>query len=132
MDLKDKLNIIWKYLALAVVVFAIVMLAPRSQGNRGYFARGFRGAPSVMNSPVRMPLAQDMRVEQQINNGDTTLVIWVNGEQIDNPEDFMQLHMSAMDSLGPNMMRMAVPPRFGPGRRVMIEMHADDIDEDDD
>ena len=93
MDLKDKLDLLWKYLLLAVVIFGIVMLAQRPTLRWAPCAYDYDGRHHAGIGHGDMDHAAQVKVEKKIIDSDTTVVVWVNGEMIDNPEEFLAKKM---------------------------------------
>lgn len=94
MDLKDKLNLLWKYLLLAVVVFGIVMLARGPHAHRMHTPPfDFDGMPHTGMGPTF-----NVKVEKQVTDSDTTVFVWVNGKKIENPEEFLKKNRHVFNS----------------------------------
>ena len=85
MDLKDKLDLLWKYLFLAVAVAFVVLLFVNRAGYRDHFPRDFVGKPHMGKD-----YGKEIKVVKKITNGDTTVVVWVDGKQVDNPEKYLK------------------------------------------
>ncbi len=107
MDQKDKLNLLWKYLLLVVIVVGMTMHLRKPHRDRGHHStceysagRGYMGG-----AHVGMGHGSMIKVEKQVINGDTTLVIWVDGEKIDNPEEYLKEHKAGFKSKGGHTMR---------------------------
>ncbi|MEE9465958.1 MAG: hypothetical protein V3W14_10340 [Candidatus Neomarinimicrobiota bacterium] len=97
MDLKDKLNLLWKYLFLIVVVITLAMIASRHNdyrhhGQHGYAGKHDMGYCYMGGSHAGMDMMSSIKVEKMITNGDTSLVVWVDGEKVDDPEAFLKEH----------------------------------------
>ncbi|MFB0516486.1 MAG: hypothetical protein ACETWG_07770 [Candidatus Neomarinimicrobiota bacterium] len=95
MDLKDKLNLLWKYLFLAVVLAFVILLFVSRAGYRDRFPRAFYGHPhagmSFIHEGGDLDKVKDIRVEKKITDkGDTTVSVWVNGKKVDNPEEYLK------------------------------------------
>ncbi|UCH63088.1 MAG: hypothetical protein JSU77_01125 [Fidelibacterota bacterium] len=80
MDLKEKLDLLWKYLLLALLVAVVIMFATRPCRHWASASHGYCGDPRGM----------DVRVEKKIVNGDTTTVVWVGGEKIEDVDEFLE------------------------------------------
>ncbi|MEE8437544.1 MAG: hypothetical protein V3S22_04310 [Candidatus Neomarinimicrobiota bacterium] len=93
MDLKDKLDIIWKYSILAIILISLVCFhtnkkeycikSPRGNAIHGQCLKS--GHPGNLNE-------MKIKVEKKIVDGDTTTIVWVNGKKVDNPEEFLAKH----------------------------------------
>jgi len=97
MDLKDKLNLLWKYLFLVVVVITLAVMVSRHNGYRDHGRHGYAGKHDMGycylgGTHAGMGMMSSIKVEKLITNGDTTLVVWVDGEKVDNPEAFLKKH----------------------------------------
>ncbi len=83
MDLKDKLDLLWKYLLLFVVVAG--MCSHLCHRGCDKYSKGkviktcCRFAQTDKN---QRGIEEDVQIEMQINNGDTLLQITVNGEEL--------------------------------------------------
>ena len=80
MNLKEKLDLLWKYLFLAVVVFGVIMIVTRPRMRWVTESHGFYWEPHGM----------DIRVEKKVVDGDTTTVVWVDGEKIEDVDEFIE------------------------------------------
>ena len=84
MNTKEKLELLWKYLFLVVVAIGIFQFthkphpAPKHFGHDGSHEMVFFG-----NDDHHM----DVKVEQEIVNGDTIMKVMINGEEVD-AEDY--------------------------------------------
>ena len=85
MDLKDKLNLLWKYLLLAVILTFVILLFVSRAGHCDRSPHDFVGKPHM-----GMDHGKEIKVEKKVTNGDTTLVVWVDGKQVDNPEEYLK------------------------------------------
>ena len=106
MDLKDKLNLLWKYLLLVVIVFGLAMHLRGPHHSRGHHSAGkYSAGRGYMGGPhMGMGHGSMIKVEKQITNGDTTVAVWVDGEQIDNPKEFLEQHKGGFKSKGGHTM----------------------------
>jgi hypothetical protein len=132
MDLKDKLNLLWKYLFLAVVIVFGILLVTRHPGNcRGDRHFKSRGYMHEMGMPHKgMMDAGKIKVEKKVVDGETTVVVWVDGKEIDNPEEFLKMHgksyCKGCDKMhGPGM-------KHGDCAKMFHDDDNDDDDDDDD
>ena len=87
MELKDKLDLLWKYLLLLVLVVGMCShLCHRGYGKYGCgkYSKGkaiktcYRFAQTDENKVE----IEDVQFEMQINNGDTLLKVTINGEEL--------------------------------------------------
>ena len=97
MDLKDKLNLLWKYLFLAVIVIALFTIGRhhdgcQDHGEQGYAWKQGKGYCYMAGSHAGTDMMSSIKVEKLITNGDTTLVVWFDGEKVDDPEAFLLEH----------------------------------------
>ena len=95
MDLKDKLDLLWKYLLLAVILTFIILLFLCRAGDCDRSSHACLGKPhagmaSMGECCMDMGHGKDIKVEKKVTNGDTTVVVWVNGKQVDNPEEYLK------------------------------------------
>ncbi len=95
MDLKDKLNLLWKYLFLAVILTFVILLFVSRAGYRDRFPRAYLGQPHVgmhfiSEDFMGMGHGKEIKVIKNITNGDTTVVVWVDGKKVDNPEEYLK------------------------------------------
>ncbi len=95
MDLKDKLNLLWKYLFLAVILTFVILLFVCRAGYCDHSSRAYHGKPhagmaSMGECCMDMGHGKDIKVEKKVTNGDTTVVVWVDGKQVDNPEEYLK------------------------------------------
>ncbi len=128
MDLKDKLNLAWKYLLLAVIVIALFTIGRRHGGCRDHGQQGHawkqgKGYCYMAGSHTGMDMMSAIKVEKMITNGDTTLVVWVNGEKVDDPEAFLLKHGD--DSKHSKMMW-----KSRDGKRKIKKIHIEVEDDD--
>jgi len=137
MDLKDKLNLLWKYLFLAVLlVFGILLLTRHPGYYRGDHHYGYKGAFRGDLSQGKMPGggmvdASEVRVEKKVINNDTTVVVWVNGEKIDNPEEFLKERERDLTS-GVRSEIEVEDERGMKIKKIHINIREDEDDDDDD
>ena len=94
MELKDKLDLLWKYLLLLVLVVGMCshLCHPRS----GDFHKGkyYKGCSRHHDNHGLHSEIEDVKVELKIENGDTLFEVRVNGEKL-NDEDakaFLEKH----------------------------------------
>jgi len=95
MDLKDKLNLLWKYLFLAVILTFVILLFVSRAGYRARFPRAYLGKPHVGmhfigKGYIGMDHGKEIKVVKKVTNGDTTVVVWVDGKKVDNPEEYLK------------------------------------------
>ncbi len=93
MDLKEKLDIIWKYSILVIILFSLICF--HSNNKSCYTGHGCIAISDQceMHGGHRCMMGdKKIKVEKKIIDGDTTVVVWVNGEKIDNPEAFLAKH----------------------------------------
>jgi hypothetical protein len=89
MNLKDKLDLIWKFLFLLVIVYGIYSFTYGTKHHRCSRAYGMKsdhhwcskeyGKHKMMFDADDM----DIRVEKKIIDGDTTVVIFMDGEEVE-------------------------------------------------
>ena len=86
MELKDKLNLLWKYLLLLVLV--VGMYSHLCHRRSGDFHKGkyFKGSCRHHGLHSLHSENEDVKVELKIGNGDTLLEVRVNGDKL-NDED---------------------------------------------
>jgi len=85
MDLKDKLDLLWKYLFLAVILTFVILLFVSRAGYRDHFPHDFVGKPHMGKD-----YGKEIKVVKKVTNGDTTVVVWVDGKKVDNPEKYLK------------------------------------------
>ena len=95
MDLKDKLDLLWKYLFLAVILTFVILLFVCRAGDCDHFSRAYTGQPHVgmrfiSEDFMGMGHGKEIKVVKKVTNGDTTVVVWVDGKQVDNPEEYLK------------------------------------------
>ena len=95
MDLKDKLDLLWKYLFLAVILTFVILLFVCRDGDCDHSSRACVGKPhagmtSMGECCMGMGHGKEIKVEKKVTNGDTTLVVWVGGKKVDNPEEYLK------------------------------------------
>lgn len=101
MDLKDKLDIIWKYSILAIILISLICFHYNKNDTCAYGPHGMaKHGHYIKGGHMGMTGDMKIKVEKKIIDGDTTTVVWVNGEKIDNPEEFLAKHGCAEH--GPN------------------------------
>ncbi|UCD38224.1 MAG: hypothetical protein JSW54_01705 [Fidelibacterota bacterium] len=95
MELKDKLNLIWKYLLLVVIVFGIFSFSPRIKGRHAakpwhpkseLHWSGFEGEHRGMFCG---PDKRMIRVDKRIEAGDTTVVVFFDGKEVEVEGEYM-------------------------------------------
>ena len=86
MNTKEKLELLWKYLFLVVVAIGIFQFthkhhpAPKHFGHDGNHEMVFFGDDDVFFSDDDHHM--DVKVEQEIVNGDTIMKVMINGEEV--------------------------------------------------
>ncbi len=95
MDLKDKLDLLWKYLLLAVILTFVILLFVNHAGDcdrsrRACVGKAHAGMASMGECCMDMGHGKDIKVEKIVTNGDTTVVVWVDGKKVDNPEEYLK------------------------------------------
>ena len=95
MDLKDKLDLLWKYLFLAVILTFVILLFVCRDGDcdhssRACVGKAHGGMAFMGEDCMGMGHGKQIKVEKKVTNGDTTVVVWVDGKQVDNPEEYLQ------------------------------------------
>ncbi len=108
MDQKDKLDLLWKYLLLVVIAFGVAMhiRGPRLDRDYSHSTCEYSAGKGYMGgSHMGLGHGSMIKVEKLVTNGDTTLVIWVDGEKIDNPEEYLKEHKAGFKSKGGHTMR---------------------------
>ncbi len=95
MDLKDKLDLLWKYLFLAVILTFVILLFVCRAGHCDHSSRACVGKPHagihfMDEGHMGMGHGKDIKVEKKVINGDTTVVVWVDGKKVDNPEEYLK------------------------------------------
>ena len=81
MTTKEKLDILWKYLALAVVAAGLILFSNRhlEDDDEHIFIDAYDEDPTSAAFGKTM----DVRVEKEVIDGDTTLNVTVNGKPVD-------------------------------------------------
>ncbi len=130
MDQKDKLNLLWKYLLLVVIVFGMAMHLRKPHFNRNHSAHHYTcehsaGSCYMGGSHMGLGHGSMIKVEKQVINGDTTLVIWVDGEKIDNPEEYLKAHKAGFKSEGGHTMRWKEGHGKKGEKEIRIELRKD-------
>ncbi|MFC1619804.1 hypothetical protein ACFL45_07650 [Candidatus Neomarinimicrobiota bacterium] len=132
MDLKDKLNLLWKYLFLAaVIVFGILLVCRRPGYCRDDDHFKSLGYVHQMGMPHQgMMDPGKIRVEKKVIDGDTTVVVWVDGKKIDHPKAFLKMHGEDSDRKDHCM---GCGGMHGPGmdHANCARMHDNNDDDDD-
>ena len=94
MNTKEKLELLWKYLFLVVVAIGIFQFthkphpAPKHFGHDGSHEMVFFGDDDGIF--VGDDHKMDVKVEQEIVDGDTLVKMWINGEEVDTDEHDMK------------------------------------------
>lgn len=89
MDLKDKLDLIWKYLLLVVIAIGVISFTFGRRHHRCYPACGMKSAYHWFDKDFgkhKMKFDHndmDIRIEKKIIDGDTTVVVFMDGEEIE-------------------------------------------------
>ena len=116
MNLKEKLDLLWKYLLLAVLVFGVIMFVTRRDTCWITDSHDFHGKPHSM----------DVRVEKKIVNGDTTTVIWVGGEKIEDVDEFLEGNVHIFKSKDGKVLKMKLDHS-----KKLKKIHIETLKEDD-
>lgn len=125
MNLKDKLDLLWKYLILAaVIVFGILLICRHPASCRYDRSCDYKGKSYGAMHHKGMMGPGEVKVMKEIEDGDTTLAVWVNGKKIDNPEEFLKMHKKGICK--------GCGKKHGPGMKCAMMHHDDDDDDDDD
>ena len=87
MELKDKLDLLWKYLLLLVLVVGMCShLCHRGYGKYGCgkYSKGkaIKTCCRFAQTDENKVEIEDVQFEMQINNGDTLLKVTINGEEL--------------------------------------------------
>ena len=87
MELKDKLDLLWKYLLLLVLVVGMCShLCHRGYGKYGCgkYSKGkaIKTCCRFAQTDENKIEIEDVQFEMQINNGDTLLKVTINGEEL--------------------------------------------------
>ena len=87
MELKDKLDLLWKYLLLLVLVVGMCShLCHRGYGKYGcgIYTKGkaIKTCCRFAQTDENQVEIEDVQFEMQINNGDTLLKVTINGEEL--------------------------------------------------
>ena len=87
MELKDKLDLLWKYLLLLVLVVGMCShLCHRGYGKYGCgkYSKGkaIKTCCRFAQTDENQVEIEDVQFEIQINNGDTLLKVTINGEEL--------------------------------------------------
>ena len=97
MELKDKLDLLWKYLLLLVLVVGMCShLCHRGYGKYGCgkYSKGkaIKTCCRFAQTDENQVEIEDVQFEMQINNGDTLLKVTINGEELseEDAKDFMK------------------------------------------
>ena len=122
MNLKEKLDLLWKYLLLALLVSVVIMIATQPRTHWASASHDVYGKPHGM----------DIRVEKKVVNGDTTTVVWVGGEKIEDVDEFIEDDVHIFKSKDGKVLKMKLdhPKEL---KKIHIEtLKEDDEDEEDD
>ena len=87
MELKDKLDLLWKYLLLLILVVGMCShLCHRGYGKYHYgkYSKGkaIKTCCRFAQTDENQVEIEDVQFEMQINNGDTLLKVTINGEEL--------------------------------------------------
>ena len=87
MELKDKLDLLWKYLLLLILVVGMCShLCHRGYGKYHYgkYSKGkaIKTCCRFAQTNENQVKTEDVQVEMKINNSDTLLQIIINGEEL--------------------------------------------------
>ena len=87
MELKDKLDLLWKYLLLLVLVVGMCShLCHRGYGKYGCgkYSKGkaIKTCCRFVQTDENQVEIEDVQFEMLINNGDTLLKVTINGEEL--------------------------------------------------
>ncbi|MBA7637736.1 MAG: hypothetical protein GH143_02490 [Calditrichaeota bacterium] len=96
MNLKEKLDLLWKYLLLALLVSVVIMIVTRPGTCWVTDTHDFYGKPHSMN----------VKVEKKVVNGDTTTVVWVGGEKIEDVDEFLEGNVHIFKSKDGKVLKM--------------------------
>ena len=94
MNTKEKLELLWKYLFLLVVAIGVIRFtnghhsAKIHFGHEGDHKMLFIGDDKVFFGADDHKM--DVKVEQEIVDGDTIMKVWINGEEVDAEENDMK------------------------------------------
>ena len=94
MELKDKLDLLWKYLLLLVLVVGMCSHLCHRRSGDFYKGKYFKGSCRHHDLHSLHSEIEDVKVELKIENGDTLLEVRVNGDKL-NDEDakaFLEKH----------------------------------------
>ncbi len=81
MNTKEKLDMLWKYLALAVVAAGLILFSNMHLEDDDEHI--FIGAHDGDHTSAAFGKTMDVRVEKEVVGGDTTLNVTVNGKSVD-------------------------------------------------
>jgi len=94
MNTKEKLELLWKYLFLLIVAIGVIHIinGPHSAkihfGHKGDHEMLFVGDDKVFFGADDHKM--DVKVEQEIVDGDTIMKVWINGEEVDAEDNDMK------------------------------------------
>ena len=87
MNTKEKLELLWKYLFLLVVAIGVIRFTNGPHSAKFHFGHeGNHEMLFVGDDDHEM----DVKVEQEIVDGDTLVKMWINGEKVDAEEHDMK------------------------------------------
>lgn len=120
MNLKEKLDLLWKYLFLAVLVFGIIMIVPRPRMRWVTASHDFYGKPQGM----------DVRVEKKVVDGDTTTLVWVDGEKIEDMDEFIEGDVHIFKTKDGKVLKLKLdhPKKL---KKIRLEILEEEEEEDD-
>ena len=81
MTIKEKLDMLWKYLALGVVAAGLILFSEMHLKEDDEYI--FIGANEGYHTSDAFGKTMDVRVEKEVIDGDTTLNVTVNGKPLD-------------------------------------------------
>jgi len=95
MNTKEKLELLWKYLFLAVIATGIFRFTDRHHPSSSFplHLAGNHDMLFVGDDKVFFGAddhKMDVKVEQEIVDGDTIMKVWINGEEVDAEENDMK------------------------------------------
>ena len=85
MELKDKLNLLWKYLLLALLAYVLISHHCRSKYSHGKGHNKYGCAYSKGGHDFSSH-GENVEVEVIIDNGDTTVVVIIDGKKLSDEE----------------------------------------------
>ena len=87
MTIKEKLDMLWKYLALAVVASGLLLFNNIYLEEEDDDEHIIMGTHDRDNTAVTFGKTMDVKVQKEVTDGDTTLNVTVNGKPVD-PSSF--------------------------------------------